>query len=161
MRISTQNIACSQRQMNACHTSFSYILWAYGEHIMSKWSSRTSDQFIWLVSEKKTEAVKAYLIKNSMGEGGGGGVTGGGDWSEGSRKDWAELYVCIKQVSNDQSLFPSLISRTVSVDVKHHVYLLTSHCNGNHSKTSVSLSVWERQRTRTRTLKLYFTRIVV
>ena len=74
MRISTQNIACSQRQMNTCHTSFSYILWAYGEHIMSKWSSRTSDEFIWLVSEKKTEAVKAYLIKNSNGEGGGGGV---------------------------------------------------------------------------------------
>ena len=24
--------------------------------------------------------------------------------SEGSRKDWAELYGCIKQVSNDQSL---------------------------------------------------------
>ena len=55
MRISTQNIACSQRQMNTCHTSFSYILWAYGEYIMSKWSSRTSDQFLWLVSEKKTE----------------------------------------------------------------------------------------------------------
>ena len=39
---------------------------------MSKWSSRTSDQFIWLVSEKKTEAVNAYLIKNSKGAGGGG-----------------------------------------------------------------------------------------
>ena len=39
-------------------------------HIMSKWSTRTSDQFIWLVSEKKTEAVKAYLMKNSKGEGG-------------------------------------------------------------------------------------------
>ena len=50
MRISTQNIACSQRNT---HTSFSYILWAYGEHIMSKWSSRTSDQFIWLVSERE------------------------------------------------------------------------------------------------------------
>ena len=68
MRISTQNIACSQRQMNTCQTSFSYILWAYGEHIMSKWSSRTSDQFIWLVSEKKAEAVNAYLIKNSKRE---------------------------------------------------------------------------------------------
>ena len=65
MRISTKNIACSQRQMNTCHTSFSYILRAYGEHIMSKWSSRTFDQFIWLASEKKTEAVNAYLIKNS------------------------------------------------------------------------------------------------
>ena len=43
---------------------FSYIFWAYGEHIMNKGSSRTSDQFIWLVSEKKTEAVNAYLIKN-------------------------------------------------------------------------------------------------
>ena len=28
----------------------------------------------------------------------------GGGGSEGSRKDWAELYGCIKQVSNDQSL---------------------------------------------------------
>ena len=78
MRISTQNIACWQRQMNTCHTSFSYILWAYGEHIMSKWSSRTSDQFIWLVSENKTEAVNAFLIKNSKGEGGWRGGRGGG-----------------------------------------------------------------------------------
>ena len=65
---------------------------------MSKWSSRTSDQFIWLVSEKKTEAVNAYLINNSKGEGegdGGGGGGGGGE-SEGSRQDWAELYGCIK-----------------------------------------------------------------
>ena len=57
------------------------IQWAYTETIklyciMSKWSSRTSDQFIWLVSEKKTEAVNVYLIKkyikNSKGEGEGG-----------------------------------------------------------------------------------------
>ena len=27
------NIACSQRQMNTCHTSFSYILWAYNQQI--------------------------------------------------------------------------------------------------------------------------------
>ena len=38
-------------------------------HNMSKISSRTSDQFIRLVSEKKTEAVNAYVIKNSKGEG--------------------------------------------------------------------------------------------
>ena len=38
---------------------------------------------------------------------------------------------------------------------------MTSHCNGNHSKTSVSLSVSCRQRTGPRALKLYFTRIVV
>ena len=42
-----------------------------------------------------TEAVNAYLIKNSKVEGGGGGTVGGGA-SEGSRKDWAELYGCIK-----------------------------------------------------------------
>ena len=81
MRTSTQNIACSQRQMNTCHTSFSYILWAYGEHIMSKWSSRTSDQFVWLVSEKKTEAVREKEGGRSGGRGGGGG-----------RQDWSELY---------------------------------------------------------------------
>ena len=48
---------------------------------------------------KKTEAVNAYLIKNSKGEGGGGGTKnkwGWGGGSEGSRKDWAELYGCIK-----------------------------------------------------------------
>ena len=77
-----------------------HILWAYGEHIMSKWSSRTPDQFIWLVSEKKTEAVNAYLIKNSKGRGGGrknnNNKTGWVGESEGSRKDWAELYGCIK-----------------------------------------------------------------
>ena len=38
-------------------------------HDMSKIRSRTSDQFIRLVSEKKTEAVNAYVIKNSKGEG--------------------------------------------------------------------------------------------
>ena len=73
---------------------------------MSKWSSRTSDQFIWLVSEKKTEAVNAYLIKNSKGEGGEGEEkmqqqkkkkkrkTGGRGGSE--TVDWEELYGCIK-----------------------------------------------------------------
>ena len=40
-------------------------------------------------------------MKNSKGEGGGGGErkkekTGGGGGSEGSRKDWAELYRRIK-----------------------------------------------------------------
>ena len=51
MRISTQNIACSQAP-DEHMPSFSYILWAYGEHIMSKWSSRTSDQF------RETERVR-------------------------------------------------------------------------------------------------------
>ena len=40
---------------------------------------------------KNTEAINAYLIKNSKGEG-----EGGGGWSEGSRKELAELYGCIK-----------------------------------------------------------------
>ena len=140
MRISTQNIACSQRQMNTCHTSFSYILWAYGEHIMSKWRSRTSDQFIWLVSEKKTEAVNAYLIKNSKGEGGGGSgnvcvcvcmcvcvcVCGGGGGGSGGRKAVGRTGRSCMGVWNRSQM--------------------TSHCNDNHSKTSVSLSVSERDR---------------
>ena len=40
-------------------------------HIMSiRWTyyEQMKQQNIWLVSEKKTEAVKAYLIKNSNGE---------------------------------------------------------------------------------------------
>ena len=75
MRISTQNIACSQRQMNTCHTS---------------------DQLIWLVSEKQKKAINAHIIKNSKGEGGGGEKPGGASGTEGSQKDWAELYGCIK-----------------------------------------------------------------
>ena len=55
---------------------------------MSKWSSRTSDQFIWLVSEKKTEAVNAYLIKNSKGE---GGVRGGGGEKRKKNDQWQSL----------------------------------------------------------------------
>ena len=108
-----QTQSAHSARKNTCHTSFSYILWAYGEHIMNKWSSSISDQFMWLVSEKKTEAVNTYLIKNSKGEGGGGRGAGG---SEGSRKDWAELYGCIKQVSNDQSLqWQSLENLSLSV----------------------------------------------
>ena len=52
---------------------------------------------------KENKSSQAYLIKNSKGEGedrgwggGGGGETGGRGVSEGSRKDWAELYGCIK-----------------------------------------------------------------
>ena len=62
---------------------------------------------------KETEAVNAYLIKNSKGEVGGGGGEkkrkkvkrrgkkkggggGGGGSSEGIQNDWAELYGCIK-----------------------------------------------------------------
>ena len=53
---------------------------------MGKWSSRTSDQFIWLVLEKKTEAVNAYLIKNSKGDGAGGGGRESGEGGGHSRK---------------------------------------------------------------------------
>ena len=49
---------------------FSYIFWAYGEHIMNKGSSRTSDQFIWLVSEKKTEAERESVCVWGGGAGG-------------------------------------------------------------------------------------------
>ena len=141
MKISTQNIACSQRQMNTCHTSFSYILWAYGEHIVSKWSSRTSDQFIWLISEKKTEAVNAYLIKNSKGEGGGEGGKGGrrGRGAVGRQSEGLGGVVWAYKIGLKWPVTAMAITR----------------------KTSVSLSVWERQRTGTRALKLYFTRIVV
>ena len=50
--------------------------------------------------KKHTEAVNAYLIKNSKGWGGGGSGGGGGGGGAGgsltnSRKDWA-FYGCIK-----------------------------------------------------------------
>ena len=114
----------SQRQMNTCHTSFSCILWEYGEHIMSKWSSRTSDHFIWLVSEKKTEAVNAYLIKNSKGEGGWGVE----ERNPPKRGDG----VGRKAVGRTGRSYMGVQNRSQ----------MTSHCNGNHSKTSVSLSLY-------------------
>ena len=56
--------------------------------------------------------------------------TGGGGWSEGSRKDWAELYGCIKQVSNDQSLrWQSLENLSLSLCLRE-----TENLNSN-SKT--------------------------
>ena len=150
MRISTQNIACSQRQMNTCHTSFSYILWAYGEHIMSKWSSRTSDQFIWLVSEKKTEAVKAYLIKNSKGEGGGRVDRGGGGKGEGEGG-----------AVGRQSGGLGWVVWVYKIGLKWPVIAMAITRKPQSLSLSLSLSVWERQRTGTRALKLYFTNIVV
>ena len=43
----------------------------------------------------------------------------GGGGSEGSRKYWAELYGCIKQVSNDQSLqWQSLENLSLSLCLK-------------------------------------------
>ena len=51
--------------------------------------------------KKQKKVVNAYLIKNSKGE--KGGREGGGRTLPSSRKDWAELYGCIKWVSNNQS----------------------------------------------------------
>ena len=83
------------------------IRWAYYEQMKQQniWSVHTIS-----IGRKKPEVVNAYHIKNSMREKEGGGERKkeeeirGGDGSEGSRKDWAELYGYIKQVSNDQSL---------------------------------------------------------
>ena len=136
MRISIQNIVCSRCQMNTCHTSFSCILWAYDKHIMSKWSSRASDQFRWLVSKKKTEAVNAYLMKNNKGQWGGGGGGGARGHSHKQSEGLDGVVWVYKIGLNDQSL-------------------------QWQSLENISLSVWERQRTGTRALKLYFTRIVV
>ena len=65
MKISTQNIACSQCRM---HTCFQYITQLYimsiqpcEQHLINSY-----DQ----VLDKKTKAVSAYFIKNSKGRGG-------------------------------------------------------------------------------------------
>ena len=50
------------------HTCIHHSVIHY-EHTASNKGSKTSDQFILLVLEKKTEAVNAYGIKNSKGEG--------------------------------------------------------------------------------------------
>ena len=76
----------SARWTHAMHHSVTYYEHTMNIIIMSKWSSRTSDQFIWLVSEQKTETVNAYLVKNSKGKGdrGGWGRGGGGTLTSGS-----------------------------------------------------------------------------
>ena len=89
-----------------------------------------------------------YLIKNGNGEGGGKEKekekkqnkqqqqqqqqqkTGGGGWSEGSRKDWAELYGCIKWVSNDQSLqWQSLENLSLSLSLPSSIMSQAILCN--------------------------------
>ena len=72
-----------------------------------------------ILGEKKKKKASVYLIKNSKGErgekagGGGGGPGGGGGGTlTSSWKGWAEFYGCLKNKSQ-----------------------MTSHCNGNHSKT--------------------------
>ena len=99
MRISTQNSVLTAPDEHMPYIIQLHIMsmrWTYYEQV----KQQNSDHFIWLVSEKKTEAVKAYLIKNSEEEGregGGGGrqrekrrekkkKTVGGCGSEGSRK---------------------------------------------------------------------------
>ena len=64
------------------HTSLSYTSWSYNQQTGSK----ICDQFICLVVEKKTEAVKTY----KEGEKGKKGTL------TSSRKDWTEFYGCIK-----------------------------------------------------------------
>ena len=80
-----------------------YIIQLLIMSIQLAYYEQMKQQNIWsvhmtMISEKKTEAVNAYLIKNSKGEGEGGErkKTGWGGGLEGSRKDWAELYGCIK-----------------------------------------------------------------
>ena len=69
-------------------------------HIMSiqpanKAAEHLISSQLWLISEKKTEAVNAYLIKNSKGEGEGEKKRKKGTLTS-SRKDWVEFYGCIK-----------------------------------------------------------------
>ena len=79
MRTSTQNIACSQRQM---YTSVSYTPIQHHSIQHQYWKKEEEEK------KKERKAVNAYLIKNSKGEGRWGG--GGGTLTS-SRKDWAEF----------------------------------------------------------------------
>ena len=99
MRISTRNVACSQRQMHTCiHHSVTHTTC---EHTTRKQGSRTSDEVIRLALEKKTDAVNAYLKKNSKGEvekekKKKRRVGQRGSTLTNSRKDWVEFYGRIK-----------------------------------------------------------------
>ena len=60
-----------------------------------------------ILERKKRKALNAFLIKNNKGEGGGEDRKKKKKKKQGEgvgRKDWAELYGCIKKFSNDQSL---------------------------------------------------------
>ena len=103
MRISTQNIAWgSQCQLNTC-LSFSYISvmsirWAYYGRQMKQQNSWS----VHMTSIGKENRSNQSLSYKEQPKGGGGRRKKrgpGGGWSEGSRKDWAELYGCIKNRS--------------------------------------------------------------
>ena len=152
--------------MNTCHTSFSYILWAYGDHIMSKWSSRTSDErrrrnddlsvimdwrsfLSWQLRAWRFLPESRQIIRPFSRS-----VARGDSPSESSQYDLKRVRLlrldillnCHSSVSSGNIKYrstyplnyplyphlhtlppfsPSLISLMVSVDVKHHVYLLT------------------------------------
>ena len=65
----TKQRAHSARWTHAIHHSVTY----YERTVSILWANEAAEQFIWLVSEKKTEAINAYVIKNSKGEGEGVG----------------------------------------------------------------------------------------
>ena len=115
-------------------------------HIMSiqpasKAAEHQISSELWPVSEKKTEATNAYFIKNTKGEGE-------------KRRKAAGGIGCGRGHSHKQSEGLGGVLWVYKIGLKWPG-------NGNHLKTSVSLSAWERQRTRTWALKLYITRIVV
>ena len=82
----------------------------------------------WLVLEKKTEAANAYLIKNSKGEGQKDKKKRKKGTLTSSRKDWAEFYGCIEQVSDDQFALQWQALENLAVCLSH--------------------SLWERERER-------------
>ena len=105
------NIACSQRQM---HTYIHHSV-IHFEHRTSKQGSKTSDQFIWLLLERKrkqqhrSSQCLSYTERTVRER-------------ENKKKE---------SHSHKQSLLGGVI----------WVYKVTSHCNGNHSKTSLSVSL--------------------
>ena len=79
------------------------------EHItIKKAAEHLTSSYLWLVSEKKTEAVNAYLIKNSKGEGekkkGGGGLGGGVLWVYKMGLKWPVTVMAITQKAQSVSL---------------------------------------------------------
>ena len=105
------------------HTLSAYITQLYIMSTQPADKSGTSDKFIWLKLEKKSEAVNAYLINYNQGW----GIWGGVGWGESLALGGSEsLYkLRLKLINCDESLqWQSLENLSVSPSLRPDIAVM-------------------------------------